>query len=82
MYNEDFESEEDRSYIQDDEGKWYLTPYGLACWMDDEGGLAGLMQRNGAETFIEAGCGQAIVHAYIAATEAMERELERIGAVL
>jgi len=76
------EVDEDGAYGLRENGKWYLTPRGLAQWMDEEGGLAGLMQRNGAETFIEAGCGQAIVHAYIAATEAMERELERIGAIL
>lgn len=72
----------DGDYGKTADGVWHLTPRGLAQWMDEEGGLAGLMQRNGPDTFIEAGCGQAIVHAYIAATEAMERELERIGAVL
>lgn len=72
----------DEDYGLAEDGKWYLTPLGLAQWMDQEGGLAGLMQRNGEETFIEAGCDPEIVRAYIAATEAMERELERIGAVL
>jgi hypothetical protein len=81
MDYEDYEPDND-GYAQRDDGTWYLTPRGLAQWMDEEGGLSGLMQRNGADTFIEAGCGQAIVHAYIAATEAMERELERIGAIL
>lgn len=76
------EIQDDGCYGMTADGTWKLTPFGLAQWMDEEGGLSGLMQRNGAETFIEAGCGQAIVHAYIAATDAMKRELERIGAVL
>jgi hypothetical protein len=76
------EVDEDGAYGKLADGTWKLTPLGLAQWMDEEGGLEGLMHRNGPETFIEAGCGQAIVHQYIAALEAMERELERIGAVL
>lgn len=76
------EVDEDGAYGLKEDGKWYITPLGLAQWMDEEGGLAGLMQRNGVETFIEAGCDPTITNAYEAATEAMERELERIGAVL
>jgi len=73
---------DNEGYAQREDGTWYLTPLGLAQWMDEEGGLSGLMQRNGPDTFIEAGCDPAITNAYWDATEAMERELERIGAVL
>lgn len=74
--------EPDGDYGKTADGKWHLTPLGLAQWMDQEGGLDGLMHRNGPETFIEVGCDPEITHAYVAATEAMEAELERIGAVL
>lgn len=76
-----FEPDND-GYAQREDGTRYLTSRGLAEWMDEEGGLSGLMRHSGPDTFIEAGCDQAIVHAYIAATDAMEGELERIGAVL
>lgn len=76
------EVDEDGAYGLAPNGKWYITPFGLAQWMDEEGGLSGLMERNGPTTFIEAGCNPEICQAYIDATEAMERELERIGAVL
>lgn len=76
------EVDEDGAYGLAEDGKWYITPLGLAQWMDEEGGLDGLMQRNGPKTFIEAGCDPDITNAYVAATEAMEAELERIGAVL
>lgn len=76
------EVDEDGAYRLATDGKWYITPLGLAQWMDEEGGLSGLMQRNGAETFIEAGCDPIIVTNYVSATEAMEKELERIGAIL
>lgn len=69
-------------YIQQEDGTWKLAPHGLALWMDQEGGLDGLMHRNGPETFIEAGCDPEITNAYWDATEAMEAELQRIGAVL
>lgn len=74
--------EPDHDYGLAEDGKWYLTPLGLAQWMDEEGGLSGLMQRNGPDTFIEAGCDPEITLAYVAATEAMKAELERIGATL
>ena len=76
------EVDEDGSYGLATDGKWYITPLGLAQWMDEEGGLDGLMHRNGPETFIEAGCDPAITNAYWDAIAAMEAELERIGAVL
>lgn len=76
------EVDEDGSYGLAADGKWYITPLGLAQWMDEEGGLSGLFQRNGAETFIEAGCNPAICQAYEDATDAMRAELARIGAVL
>lgn len=74
----EWNEEEDKSY--DEHGK--LTPYGLAVWMDNEGGLSGLMQRNGGDTFIEAGCDPQVVREYERATDAMHAELERIGAIL
>lgn len=73
MYEDDYGT-------YDQNGK--LTPYGLAVWMDNEGGLAGLFHRNGPETFIEAGCSPYIVYKYAEAVKAMETELERIGAIL
>lgn len=76
------ELDEDGAYGLKEDGKWYITPLGLAQWMDEEGGLAGLMWRNGPETFIEAGCDPDIVNAYYEATMAMEDELERIGATI
>lgn len=76
------EVQEDGSYAKLADGTWVLTPLGLAGWMDEEGGLAGLMQRNGPGTFIEAGCDPEITLGYVQATEAMKAELERIGAVL
>lgn len=75
-------TDDEGTYGKATDGKWYLTPLGLARWMDEEGGLSGLMQRNGEETFIEAGCDASIVRMYIAATDLMKAELERIGAVL
>ncbi len=76
------ELDEDGAYGLKEDGKWYITPLGLAMWMDEEGGLSGLMQRNGGDTFIEAGCDPHLVEEYERATEAMRTELERIGAVL
>lgn len=76
------EIQDDGAYAKRSDGTWVLTPYGLAGWMDEEGGLSGLMHRNGPGTFIEAGCDPEITLAYVQATEAMEAELERIGAVL
>lgn len=76
------ELDEDGAYGKTPDGVWHLTPLGLAQWMDEEGGLSGLMQRNGPETFIEAGCDPEITQAYVDATWAMKRELARIGAVL
>lgn len=76
------EVDEDGSYGLKADGKWYITPLGLAQWMDEEGGLAGLMWRNGPETFIEAGCNPEITNAYWNATLEMKKELERIGAEL
>lgn len=76
------ELDEDGSYGLAADGKWHITPLGLAAWMDEEGGLSGLMERNGQETFIEAGCDPEITNAYVDATWAMKRELARIGAVL
>lgn len=73
---------EEGSYGKTADGVWHLTPLGLAQWMDEEGGLSGLMQRNGADTFIEAGCDPEICQAYVEATDAMNAELARIGAVL
>lgn len=82
MTNEYVELDDDGSYGKTANGKWVLTPLGLAHWMDEEGGLSGLMQRNGPDTFIEAGCDPDVVYAYVGATEDMEAELERIGAML
>lgn len=76
------ELQEDGDYGKTADGVWHLTPRGLALWMDEEGGLSGLMQRNGPDTFIEAGCDPEITNAYVAATDAMKTELERIGATL
>jgi hypothetical protein len=76
------ELDEDGGYGKTADGLWHLTPLGLAQWMDDEGGLSGLMARNGIGTFIEAGCDPEICRAYVDARDAMEAELERIGAVL
>lgn len=76
------EIDEDGNYGKTTDGKWCLTPLGLARWMDEEGGLSGLMQRNGVDTFIEAGCNPLICQVYVDATEAMEIELKRIGAIL
>lgn len=76
------EIDEDGGYGKTADGKWHLTPLGLAQWMDQEGGAVGLYYHSGTDPFIEAGCGQAIVHQFAAALEAMDRELERIGAEL
>lgn len=79
---DDEEWEGDDGYRQRPDGSWFLTPKGLAEWMDQEGGLAQLMTRNGPQTFIEAGCSPEICLAYVAATNDMEAELERIGAII
>ena len=76
------EVDEDGAYGLAADGKWYITPLGLALWMDEEGGLEGLFHRNGPSTFIEAGCDPGIVAEYEYATNAMEEELRRIGAYL
>lgn len=76
------EVDEDGAYGLAEDGKWYITPLGLALWMDEEGGLAGLFRRNGPSTFIEAGCDPDVVNAYEKAMDDMHAELERIGATL
>jgi len=76
------ELDEDEAYGLAEDGKWYITPLGLAQWMDEEGGLQGLWQRNGPDTFLEAGCDPEIVNQFDLAWKTMKEELRRIGAVL
>lgn len=72
--------------MEDDEGFYdeagLLTPLGLASWADDEGGWESLFYGKGEGPFLEAGVDQDVLEEYYIARREMERELERIGAVL
>jgi hypothetical protein len=76
------EIDEDGYYGKLADGRWVLTPLGLAGWADDEGGWESLLYGKGKEPFIEAGVGQNILSEYIAARNQMVAELDRIGATL
>lgn len=74
----DEEEMDEESY--DDEGK--LTPFGLASWMDWEGGITGLYYHSGIEPFVEAGVEATVMADFESALKMVRAELERIGAVL
>lgn len=64
----------------EEDGK--LTPFGLASWADEEGGWESLLYGKGSGPFLEAGVDPDILEEYEIASRNMERELQRIGAVL
>lgn len=76
------ELSEDGAYGKIAEGKWLLTPEGLAGWADEEGGWEALLDGKGPGAFLEAGIDSKILSAYEAVRNQMEDEFDRIGAVL
>jgi hypothetical protein len=74
----EWNEEEDKSY--DENGK--LTPYGLAMWLDDEGGVCSIIQGRGILDLIEAGVSRDVAKQLEDSIELMHEELERIGAIL
>ncbi len=73
-----WEDEEAKSYNADGT----LTPFGLALWLDDEGGVFSFIQGRGSSDLIEAGVDAIIARKCESAMAALLDELERIGAVL
>lgn len=59
-----------------------LTPFGLALWLDDEGGVFSFIQGRGVSDLIEAGVNKDIAFKCESAMDDLEDELRRIGAVL
>ena len=75
------------SYDDDEDLELYgedgkITPYGLAVWADNEGGLVGLIERGNENDLIEAGMNECIVKAAAYMLRLLDEEAERIGAVL
>jgi hypothetical protein len=76
------EVDEDGSYGLAADGKWYITPLGLAMWLDDEGGVFSFIQGRGISDLVEAGVDELVAQTCEDAMWALKRELARIGAVL
>lgn len=76
------EVDEEGSYGLAADGKWYITPLGLAQWADEEGGWEDLLYGHGDESFLEVGVNPLILSEYQDARGRMEEELRRIGAYL